>query len=229
MSRSERLLGWPGWGVLGYASVLGVAQTLWFVLIYGGADYLTGLHSYRVRLHLDAELSIPFVPAASLGYVALYPLFCLAPFVLRTRRELNALARTLAVVTLTAGGFFLLIPGLPAFPEPSDLGGWEGLVRFTKRVALTYNFMPSLHVALTAVCALTYATHAGTVGKVVLGLWSAGVSVSTLLLHQHYLVDVVTGYGLAWAAVRWVYRPQVGDRKRPDSSFRASGGAGAQR
>jgi membrane-associated phospholipid phosphatase len=209
MSGPGRFLGWPGWGVLGYAAALGAAQTLCFFVVFGGANYLTGLHPYRVRLHLDAELAIPFVPAAVLGYLSLYPLFCLAPFVLRTRRELAALTRTLAVVTLAAGVCFLLIPGLPVFPPPRDLGGWEGPVLFAKRLALTYNFLPSLHVALTAVCAAVYAMRAGIVGKAVLWLWSGVVSLSTLLLHQHYVVDVVTGYALAWAGVRWVYRQRL--------------------
>src|SRR5262249_18347897 len=72
---------------------LGIAA--WFALVYVGADRVTAQHAYRVRVHLDAELAVPFVPASVLGYLAMYPLFWLAPFVLHRGRELSALAVTL--------------------------------------------------------------------------------------------------------------------------------------
>ena len=45
--------GWPGWGHLGYATLLGLAVTLWFALFYYGMNYVTSLHNDRVRLHFD--------------------------------------------------------------------------------------------------------------------------------------------------------------------------------
>jgi len=79
---------WPGWCHVGYALVLGGVVTLWFALIYGGADFLTARRSLRVRLHFDAELAMPFVPASVLIYLSIYLLLWLAPFILRSGREL---------------------------------------------------------------------------------------------------------------------------------------------
>ena len=64
-SHREALLAWPGSRHLAETVALGVLFTVWFALIYGGADWLTGLHGRRVRIHLDAELAIPLVPAAA--------------------------------------------------------------------------------------------------------------------------------------------------------------------
>src|SRR4051812_21696325 len=125
--RREPFLAWPGAGLLAYALLLGTAQTLWWLLAYGGADWLTGLHGRRVRIHLDAELDIPFVPALVLAYLSINVVFLAVPFVLRTRRELEALTATLAVVTGVAAVCFLLVPAEPAF-EPADAGAWEPLV-----------------------------------------------------------------------------------------------------
>ncbi len=75
-------LGWPGWRVLGEAYLLGAAQTLWFLLVYGGCDRLTALRSERVRVHLDFETSLPFVPAWILVYLSIHLLFFPGPFVL---------------------------------------------------------------------------------------------------------------------------------------------------
>src|SRR5262249_38304450 len=77
----------PTLGHLWHAALLGVACTVWFGLVYGGADWLTHQHRYRVRLHTNVELAVPLVPAAVVGYMSLYPLFWIAPFVLRTGRE----------------------------------------------------------------------------------------------------------------------------------------------
>ncbi len=202
---------WPGWGLLGYTLWLNAGVGLWFGLVYGGADYLTARHSYRVRLHLDGELAIPFVPQAVLVYMSIYLTFGMAPFILRTRQELHALAATLVVVIGFAGVCFLALPGGQAFPPPPDLGYWAGPVRFAQRLSLTYNYAPSLHVAMTAVCLAVYARWARGVGKALLWLWALAVGVSTLLLHQHYVVDVVTGFALAWAGVRLVYDRRVRD------------------
>jgi membrane-associated phospholipid phosphatase len=203
----------PGWRHFGYALRLIAVVGLWFGLVYGGADWVTARRSYRVRLHFDAELGVPFVPAAVLLYLSIYLLFFLAPFVLRTRGELRALAVTQAAVILVAGLCFLLFPGELLFPPAPDLGAWSGLVGFAKRVALDHNLAPSLHVALSVVCVAVYARRAGFAGRALLWLWAAAVGASTLLLHQHYLVDVVTGFALGLAGVRGVYDRLVPGKK----------------
>jgi membrane-associated phospholipid phosphatase len=205
--------GWPGWRLLVQSALLGSCQVLWFFFIYGGANYLTTLHSYRVRLHFDWELGVPFVPWMVLGYMSVYPLFVMAPFVLRTRREIVSLVLTLASITLVAGIFFLILPADLHFPPEPDSGNWTWLVEFAKRIALEHNFMPSLHVGMSAVCVLVYMPRAGPLGKTLLWLWSAFISASTMLIHQHYVVDVITGYALAWAGVQWGYRRWVAQGK----------------
>jgi membrane-associated phospholipid phosphatase len=213
---------WPGWRQIGFFLLLAGAVTVWFAIIYGGANFITGLHRYRVRLHLDAELAIPFVPQAVLGYMSIYAAFWMAPFILRTRQELQALARTLLVVILVAGVCFLIFPGELHFPPDGDTGIWTGLVHFAKELALAYNLAPSLHVALTVVCITIYARQAGSFGKGLLWLWSGAICLSTLLLHQHHVIDVVTGFVLGLAGVHWVY-----DRHKrntnPSHSYFAAG------
>lgn len=204
-NRREPLLAWPGWRHLGLTLVLAAGLNVWWVLVYGGANWITERHSYRVRLHLDAELGAPFVSAAVLGYMSIYPLLWSAPFVLRTRRELERFAATLAVVMLIAGVCFLAFPADSVFPTLPDMGRWGGLVRFAKDLALAHNMAPSLHVALSVVCITVYARRASRAGACLLWGWSVVVAASTVLLHQHYLIDVVTGYALGWGGVRAVF------------------------
>jgi membrane-associated phospholipid phosphatase len=170
--------------------------------VYGGADWFTAHRTTRVRIHLDAELSLPLIPAFTIGYMSIYLLFLAAPFVLRTRRELAALAVSQTMAILFAGIVFLLLPAQLAFPPPQNLGPWEGLFRFADRLNLDYNLVPSLHVALSVICIEMFAPHATPAGRLALRSWGLFIAVSTLFTHQHHLLDVITGYGLALAVVR---------------------------
>ena len=203
---------WPPPWRLAYAIGLGLAETAWFALIYGGAAYFTDRHGYRVALHTAADMAMPLVPAAAILYLSLNVLLWCAPFILRTRRELEGLTAALAVATLAAGIGFVCLPAADAFPAPSDveLGPWAGVFHFAQWLALSHNYFPSLHVAFTTICVAIYCQRASAAGKVLLCGWGLAIVASTLLTHQHYVADVASGLVLGWAAVRWVYRPWLG-------------------
>jgi membrane-associated phospholipid phosphatase len=206
MKPREPLWHWPGWPRLARFALLGLAVGVVFEVVFAGADWITSQHSYRVRVHLDAELHTPFVPAAVLGYMSIYLLLWSPAFILRTPRELDALAATLVAVILAAGVCFLSVPAEVVFPAlPEDLGMWDGLVRGAKAVALQNNLVPSLHVALSVVCITLYARQAPLLGRMLLWAWAVAICICTMLLHQHYLADVVTGFALGVMGVRLVF------------------------
>jgi membrane-associated phospholipid phosphatase len=217
---NHSFLAWPGWALLAQTLLLALPVTLWWVLIYHGANWLTEMRSYRVRVHLDAELAMPFVPPFILAYVSMDLVFVPAPFILRSRRELEALALSLAVVTAVAGISFLLWPAELAYPR-RDPGAWSAIFAFARQIALPYNLVPSLHVAMSCIGLAAYATHCGTVGKALLGTWAAAIALSALLTHQHHLLDVVTGLILAVVGKRFIYdywRRHPPDLQRPPAS-----------
>ncbi len=143
----EPFWGWPGWKHLRYALLLSLAGSVWFTLVYGGADVLTAHRVFRVRVHFDAELGIPFVPEMAVVYMSIYLLFLAAPFILRRKHEFLALAMTLNLVILVAGICFLLLPAQLAYPPPENFGAFPNLYHFADRLSLNYN--PD---ALTACC-----------------------------------------------------------------------------
>jgi membrane-associated phospholipid phosphatase len=189
--------------------------TAWFSLVFVGSDGITAHRSTRVRVHLDAELGIPLVPAFTAVYMSLYALFLATPFVLRTRREITTLAIAQASTILAGGIAFLLIPAQLAYAPPldSELGTWKPLFRFADQINLDYNLVPSLHVALSIACLEMFVPHATWSGKISLRTWGILIAASTLLTHQHHVLDVVTGYLLAWGTVKWA--GCVGHRKFP--------------
>jgi membrane-associated phospholipid phosphatase len=217
MERKVPFLAWPGWSHLRYAALLSVMNTLWFVLVYGGMDALTARRIFRVPVHFPAELAIPFVPAMTLFYMSIYLLFWMAPFVLRTRREFRALVVTLGFAILVGGIGFLLFPADLAFapPREADLGIWAALFHFADKLNLTYNLLPSLHVAFAVVCVTIFSARAPLVVKVCLWFWAVMVAASTVLIHQHHLLDVATGWLLALVCVKSIF-------ERISSDYRSS-------
>ena len=207
MTPRPPFLTWPGWSLLGETVLLATAQSLWWVLVYHGADYLTGLHTFRLPLHMEWELKLPFIPALILAYLSLGLVYLPAPFILRSRAELRVLTWTLFLVTGVAGIGFVLLPGEPAY-APADPGVWAPLFNLNRQVVLRYNMAPSLHVAMSSVVLAAYAAHCGWLGKTLLGALAGLIALSTLLTHQHHVVDVVSGLALAWVGYRFCYRPR---------------------
>ncbi len=194
--------------------------TLLFCLVYGLGDLVTGLHRWRLPVALPFELGLPFVPAWSWAYLSLYPLFACAPLVLVRGEQLRALARAVELAILVAGPCFLLWPAEPAWPPPRVTGGPHAAAfALADLLNLRYNLVPSLHVAFAATCALAYARARGAAAALVFGSWAAAIAASTVLLHQHHLVDVATGLALAaWAerrAARALSRAGAAPTARP--------------
>ncbi|HEY1661067.1 MAG TPA: phosphatase PAP2 family protein [Verrucomicrobiae bacterium] len=211
---SEPFIGWPGWKHLRFAWLLSLAGLLWFILVYGGADALTAHRSFRVRVNLNIELGIPFIPEAAIIYMSIYPLFLAAPFILRRRQEFVELAMTLNLTILTAGICFLLFPAQVAFPPPKNFGIFPNLYHFADRLSLTYNLVPSLHVALSTICIGVYAERSNTIGKILFWTWAVAIAIATLLIHKHHLLDVATGFALAGMAFKLFYKRTLNKSKR---------------
>lgn len=200
------MVAWPDWGHLRYFAILGAVQSIWFWIIYAGADYLTEQRALRVRVHFSAELAIPFQPQWVVVYMSIYLLFLAAPFILRTRQELRGLTVSLAAVIFCAGVGFLLIPAESAFPPYQILGRFSALFKFADSLNLHYNMLPSLHVALAVGCVAAFSTRAGACGKSAFWIWAIAISVSTVFTHQHHILDVVSGFVLAAIAHVAIFR-----------------------
>ena len=202
-------LGWPGGAHLRFAVSLAFVGGSWFAFVYGGADWVTARRTTRWSVHFAAEQQIPFVPELIVVYISLYSIFILAPFILRTRRELHAIAVSCNLAILIAGLGFLLIPAALAFPPPGELGAFPDLFRAADKMNLTYNLVPSLHVTFAVLLGAAVARSANQWGRVLIWVWVVAIALSTLLTHQHHVIDVVTGAILGTVVVRWVYQPRA--------------------
>lgn len=154
------------------------------------------------------DRSLPLAPAWALVYGTVYLFLILLPvLVVRTNDHVRAMFLAYLAVWLTAYVIFLVYPTRAPRPEIAAADGFVAWgIRFLYSSDPPYNCFPSLHVAHSFVSALScYRVHervgmAGLVGASLVGL-------STLFTKQHYVIDVIAGAMLAWAActifLRW--------------------------
>lgn len=162
-------------------------------IVYGACDWITAHRSLRLPLHFSWESRIPFLPWMTVFYLSVFPLFWAIPFILRTRAELLAMAKAMGTVIGISGVGFLLLPVGNSHPIHAKTDPLASLFGFADWLNLDHNDVPSLHVAFTFLCVAVFARNAGPVGKGALWIWAVVVSVSTLVTHQHHVLDVATG------------------------------------
>jgi len=212
VSASSQLnLVWPSWRHFKHYLALCAAVAIEFVTVFVGADFVTAHRAERLHAFLPFELSIPLVPSMVIAYMSIFLVWIPAPFLLHERRQVNRLAIALALVILIAGMGFLVFPAELGFPpmaddlarlDPSSASRWGPWLRLADLLNLDYDLIPSLHIAMFVTTAAAYACQTGRVGRVVLALWSAAVVASTVLTHQHHLIDAIAGFALGLGGAR---------------------------
>lgn len=207
MTTKAPFVAWPGWQRLRVTGAMALGFFAFFYGVYGLADWLTSLHTSRLPLYLDIELQIPFVPAAAIIYASMNGLLILALFVLRDPKELRPLVFTLCAQTVIAAVFFIAIPVEMAFTHETPTGILGTIFAWADTANLDHNEFPSLHVsfAFTAAGALVPRAPQSRLVRSSLWLWASAIAVSTLLIHAHYIIDVVGGVALAWFSLVVMY------------------------
>lgn len=180
-----------------------------FAVVYGGCNWLTAHRSDVGHYYFAWELDIPLLPRFIWVYHSILLLF-LVPMFLFERAQVFAIGRAFASVTLIGGLCFLLMPGVAGFPRP-DYADEPGLQALAFRILYladnVHNVMPSLHVAYCTLVIL--AIQAQLPGRRIRWLfwgWLLLITSSTVLVHQHHLIDVPTGFILGYGGYRLFLR-----------------------
>ncbi|HUS36826.1 MAG TPA: phosphatase PAP2/dual specificity phosphatase family protein [Verrucomicrobiae bacterium] len=172
-----------------------------FVLTYGGINWLTAQRSDVGMLFFEWERAIPFVPWLIVPYMSIDLFFVVAPFVCKSEEELKVFARRVVFVVLVAGAVFLLFPLKFAFVRPAVSGAFGFLFNALTSFDQPFNLLPSQHITLRTILAATYVRNARGVGKFIAHVWFSLIGISTVLVYQHHVLDVVGGFVVAGMAL----------------------------
>jgi membrane-associated phospholipid phosphatase len=172
----------------------------------GVADYVTSLgyellnHGpYRLFLRSPIDQALPVVPIFVVPYVSLQPFIygSLVIFLLFRARIFQSAVLSMIVTFLVSYAFFAF---LQTYVERPVLTGDDTLTRMIRDVYAgdhPFNDFPSLHVSTSAIIAIHWWRFNRRFGPLP-AIWAALIAMSTVLVRQHYLADVVGGLILAF-------------------------------
>lgn len=155
-------------------------------------------------LATSLDASIPHLPLTWPLYWLVYPFVPLVGTLAMLRMPHPAFRRGVLAFTgmlLVGAAVQLLLPARAPWPEVpariQHLYHSSGLV-------LPYANLPSMHVAFAVLAASMYGSvsHAP-VGRLVVAAGAVGITIATLTLKEHYLLDAVAGIALALGAWGW--------------------------
>lgn len=176
-------------------------QSLWvgiaFFSVYPLCNWLTSRRSNVYALCFNFELSIPFIPWFVWFYLSMYLLFLLPPFFM-SPEQLEKLGSQLVTATIVTGVIFLLIPTKLGFERiaPDSLL-YQQIFEYIFSIDLPHNMLPSLHVTYSSLF-LLYLSDAVKKLVVFWMTWLILLCLSTLFVHQHHLLDILTGLLIAF-------------------------------
>ncbi len=171
---------------------LGIIVLLVVAFVYFLTNFLVeGMRYYDYSLPLDAL--IPFVPFFVVFYMSYYGLLVLPLFVVK---DIGSYVYGLAVLLLLSAFIFLFFPG--DIPSTSFVitGLSTSMLHFIYTVdTLRHNVFPSMHVSLSFFHALLF--H-----KWYVYLWVVLIALSTVLVKQHFVLDIYSG--LVMGAIAYI-------------------------
>ncbi len=173
-----------------------------FFAVYPTTNWITSQRRAPLHLYLDAELAIPFMPQFIWLYLSMYALFLLPLFFIPAG-SMPALGKQLIAGSLISGAVFLLMPAQLGFARTlPDRAPYRAMFASMFGIDRPFNLVPSLHVIWSTAIVLACADFARLPMRIALLSWLVAIVASTVLVHQHHLLDVIA----AWAIVFFLRR-----------------------
>lgn len=168
-----------------------------FMVVYGLTNTLASKSAHVGTWYYAWERHIPFVPIFIIPYFSIDLFFFFAPFLCTSREERRTLAKRILLAIGVAGLIFWLMPLTTAVPRPK-VEGWLGpIFSFLYSFDQPHNLLPSLHIALRTILVGTYVRHTRGIVRLLIHVWFSLIGLSTLLVYQHHVVDIIGGFILA--------------------------------
>lgn len=198
-----------------------------FIIVYGACNAFTATrHDVGIWMW-EWERNIPFIPEMVIPYWTLDLFFIGSFFICSSKIELNLLTKRLITVTVLSGLCFLLFPLKMGIERPNPEGWTAPLFHALYHNDLPYNLAPSLHISLRSLIWVFYGAHLTGISRRLVKIWFILIGVSTLLVWQHHVIDVATGFLMGWFVTALVRDPRIPDTHSPSRKLAFRYGLGA--
>jgi membrane-associated phospholipid phosphatase len=177
------------WGLIGAFTCSG---------IYLGTNEIAAQRTSFYQLYFEFEREIPMVPWMIHVYNSFHVLLLLNFLIIKNPLKIRAIAIGLIASSAIASVFFLLFPAELGFSRTETIQGYEFWYNALHWLDHPHNLVPSLHITFSALSAYVISTEMGSVFlKLIFLLWFLLICSSIVLVHQHHLMDIVSGFVLA--------------------------------
>lgn len=174
-----------------------------FLFFWTLSHELSDMRATRFPLYFDWESNIVFQGWALPLYFSLDIAVIVFPFYYRSWRNAIAPVGTILIQTAIAAIFFVLVPIEPGY-ETTGVWGPYFYEYFSLDNLSRWNHAPSLHVAF-AYSLAWFVGNQNSIRLILCMLWATGVSISTMLVHEHHLICVLGGFALFVFTIVTVY------------------------
>ena len=172
-----------------------------YLIFYFLIQSFVGASQYNLLMGIDEK--IPFVPPFIWVYHTILPVIILTAIFLFQKRDIFlGLIFSFIFSGIVMCLFYIFFPSFyprELFVEVSTVSGW--LIEVTRSIDGPHNTFPSGHVTfawlLMFFVNLSQYTRKHSWIKILYFCWAVLVSISTLTLKQHFIVDVISGIALA--------------------------------
>lgn len=205
---------------LGIAGVLSAIEFAYFAL--QKRMIAAGVTIHYPETWLDAH--IPFVPEFVWPYWAYFAYLGVAVWLPKTRHDLARLAGGLVGVHLLGFASYLLYPSAMHRIDIACATLSCDMVGAMYLLDPGFGVFPSLHAACSVYIMLCVATY-GSRYRWPIYLFGAAIVAATVLIKQHYIVDVPAGIALGYfgGLLSWAAVDRLVERALPRAWFDASG------
>ncbi len=209
LRRGVIFMGWKG---AAFCVALGLADYVASL----GYDYLN--HGpYRLFLRSPVDQALPVVPLFVVPYVSLQPFIygSLVIFLLFRARVFQSAVLSMIATFLVSYIFFALLQTYVDRPVLTGDGVLTKMVRDVYAGDHPFNDFPSLHVSTSTIIAIHWWRFGRHYTWPVL-VWAGLIAISTVMVKQHYVVDIAGGlalaFGTSWFFLR-VIDSQAGEAR----------------
>lgn len=177
-------------------------------LVLAVAVYLTNLiydvlnHGPAVwNLRTSLDVALPVVPPFVIPYVSLNPLvyFTLIVFLLFRTKIFQSAALAMITAWFVSYFFYFFFQTEVIRPVLTGTDVFTKMIQGVYAGDNPFNDFPSLHTSISTILAIHWFRFDRRAG-IIAAIWTTLIVMSTVLIKQHYVADVVSGLLLAFGA-----------------------------
>jgi len=176
-----------------------ILMVSFYTVGYLGINRLNCYRDHYYNVSLWFEKDIPFVPAMIIGYSLVFVLVAILFLIIDNMPDFWDVFIRFLNMSLLCFVIFLIFPvRMNLRPEVNMGNNWiTELVCFYFWIDHPYNLFPSMHLSASFFAAF-YCMRKGRIIGWITMIMAMIVGVSVVLLKQHYIMDIVAGFTVAW-------------------------------